>query len=163
MVDNSLLAKIGYVRLATYILLLVAILITLAQAKKTIYNIELQSEAELALMDRDSAKNIEAIITKTNDPQKLTVLGLSLIKNSYHELAITATKKACELDPKWRDTQWALAISYGNWSNELTGLVNQNQEEEFNKRKALTKEAVEKTLAIDPVYQPARDFLSTLQ
>lgn len=81
MVDNSLLAKIGYVRLGTYILLIVAILITLAQTKKTIYNIELQSEAELALMDRDSAKNIEAIITKTNDPQKLTILGLSLINN----------------------------------------------------------------------------------
>jgi len=92
----------------------------------------------------------------------LTKFGITLLKNNETKLAIIALKKAVELDPLWRDSHWALAQAYLAWSNELTGKINSDQKQECEKRKTLTKDAVQATLNIDPVYSPARELLAKL-
>lgn len=150
-------------RAITYFLLIVGIAITLLETKLAINKIEIQSQADIALMAKDTENSVQKSIANNDSPEKLVKMGLSLNKAGYIELAIIALKKACELDPRWRDSQWALTLAYANWYNSLSGPATPSQLEEANKRKSLTKEGVEATLDIDPLYEPALELAKQLQ
>lgn len=163
MIKNRQITQNKTIGYFIYSILIIATLITLYKTHQTIRTIDKESEAEMALMEKQTDLQTDLVIQKNNDPIKLVKLGLALNKDGKNNLATIALKKACELDPKWRDSQWALTLAYASWANELSGTANHSQQEEFEKRKKLIREALKKTLLLDPTYQPAIELAKQLQ
>lgn len=128
---------------------------------KTIAQINAQSEQYTANQNKAFEASISSKIRSATDPYLVTKLGIFLSKQNFTTLALSAYKKGVDLDPKWRDGYWALANGYIRWANELVGLDSQNPNE-YQKRIAQAKIALEKTLELDPTFTPAREALTKI-